>query len=171
MKKQNINNINLESLIDMLASKDGMIRQKARKSLVALGKIAVSSLTQALQNSRMDQVRWEAAKALGAICDTESIPVLVKALEDSNPDVAWLAAKALIRFKKAAWKSLLEALIKRGAKSLLLRQGAHHVFLKQKENGFNGFLAILMKDLESGSVTESVPIDAYEILKRMKINL
>ena len=34
--------------MDSLASKDGMIRQKGRESLVGLGKHAVSSLTQAL---------------------------------------------------------------------------------------------------------------------------
>jgi len=56
-------------LTELLASEDGMIRQKARKTLVALGKPAVPSLVQALQSSRVDQARWEAAKALAAIGD------------------------------------------------------------------------------------------------------
>lgn len=80
MTRQIENGTNLESLMDMLASKDGMTRQKARKSLVALGKPAVSSLVRALQKSESDQLRWEAAKALGAIGDPRSIPRLVKAL-------------------------------------------------------------------------------------------
>ena len=41
----------------MLASKDGMIRQKARNSLVKLGKPAVPSLIKALQNSESVQLR------------------------------------------------------------------------------------------------------------------
>ena len=94
MSKSTLSGSNLESLMDKLSSKDGMIRQKARESLVALGKPAVSSLTDVLQNSTSDQVRWEAAKALGAIGDTSSIPSLVKALSDSNDDVVWLAAEA-----------------------------------------------------------------------------
>jgi len=98
---------NLESLMDMLASKDGVVRQKAREALVNMGKPAVSSLIQALENSRLDQVRWEAAKALESISDTGSMPSLVKALEDSNSDVAWVAADALKTFKKAAWLPLL----------------------------------------------------------------
>jgi HEAT repeat protein len=86
---------NLESLMDMLANKDGVIRQKARDELVDLGEPAVSFLIQALQNSKLDQVRWEAAKALGSINDARSILPLVKALEDSYSDVAWVAADSL----------------------------------------------------------------------------
>lgn len=159
---------NLESLMNMLASKDGMARQKARKSLVALGKPAVNFLIQALQNSRSDQVRWEAAKALGAISDARSVPSLVKALEDSDMDVAWLAAEALRKFKKAAWPPLLRALMKSKPDSALLRHGAHHVLLHQKQDGLNDLLATLMRALEPGAVPVSVIVAANEILKRMK---
>jgi HEAT repeat protein len=58
---------------------------KARKSLVALGKPAVPSLTRHCRIPKLDHVRWEAAKALGAIGDTRAIPRLVNALEDSDP--------------------------------------------------------------------------------------
>lgn len=158
---------NIESLMDMLASKDGVIRQKAREALVDLGKPAVSSLTQALQNSKLDQVRWEAAKALGSINDTRSIPPLVKALEDNNSDVAWTAADSLNAFKKAAWPPLLQALIKNKSESVSLRKGAHHVLVDQKEDGFNELLSTLLKALESSSAPESSAVAANEILKRM----
>jgi HEAT repeat protein len=167
MSDQKWTGTNLESLMDMLANGDGMIRQKARESLVALGGPAVSSLTQALQNSRSDQVRWEAAKALGEIDDTRSIPTLVKALEDSNSDVAWLAADALRKFRKAAWSPLLQALIEGRSDSVLLRKGAHHVFVNQKEDGFNDLLVILVKALKLDAVQESVPEAAYKLIKRM----
>jgi roadblock/LC7 domain-containing protein len=152
----------------MLASKDGMIRQRARRSLVVLGKPAVSPLTRDLQTSPSDQVRWEAAKALGAICDARSIPALIKALADSDYDVAWLAAEALIKFKKTAWAPLLRALTKGGPYSGLLRQGAHHVFVNQKEDGFNDLLKVLSKALEPAAAPESAMGAAYEVLKRLK---
>ena len=158
----------IKLLIDILKSENGATRQKARKTLVALGKPSVPSLTQALQNSKLDLVRWEAAKALGAIGDTRAIPRLVNALEDSNSDVAWLAAEALRQFKKAAWPPLLRQLIKDGSESALLRQGAHHVLRNQKENGFNDLLATLREDLESNTFQESTPLAAYAVLKRMK---
>ena len=153
--------------MDMLADNDGMIRQKARESLVAIGAPAVSFLIQALQTSRSDQVRWEAAKSLGEIDDIRSIPTLVKALEDSNSDAAWLAADALRKFRKAAWAPLLQALIERGSDSVLLRQGAHHVFLNQKEDGCDDLLATLMKAVKLDGIPESVPEAAYELLERM----
>ena len=168
MTKQKRTGTYLESLMDLLASNNGATRQKARKTLVALGKPAVPSLSEALQNSKLDHVRWEAAKALGAIGDTRAIPRLVNALEDSDPDVAWLAAEALRQFKKGAWPLLLRQLIKDGSESALLRQGAHHVMRNQKENGFNDLLATLREDLESNTVQESTPVAAYAILKRMK---
>jgi HEAT repeat protein len=168
MSKQKRTVANIGSLIDMLASKDGPTRQKARKTLVALGKPAVSSLNSTLQNSRLDHVRWEAAKALGAIGDTRAIPRLVKALEDSDHDVAWLAAEALRKFKKAAWPPLLRVLIKSGSDSGSLRQGAHHVFRNQNEVGFNDLLVSLTKALESSTVPELATVAAFDILKRMK---
>jgi HEAT repeat protein len=168
MSKQIQIGTNIESLMDILASKDGATRQKARRSLVALGKPAVTSLTRALQNSRLDHVRWEAVKTLGAIGDKRAIPWLVLALEDSDPDVAWLAAEALRQFKKVAWPPLLRLLIKNGSESALLRQRAHHVLRNQKEAGFNDLLATLRTDLESNTLQESTPLAAYDILKKMK---
>jgi HEAT repeat protein len=159
---------NLESLMDMLGSKDVASRKKARKSLVAMGKQAIPSLTRALQNSKSDHLRWEAAKTLGAIGDVRAIPSLVKALEDSDIDVVWLAAEALRKFKKAAWSALLHALIKNGEDSVQLRNGAHHVFRNQKEDGFNDLLTNLLLALKSSAAAELTTIAANEILKRMR---
>lgn len=168
MSKQTRTGTTLELLMDKLAGKDGATRLKARKALVALGRRAVPLLTQALQKSKCDHLRWEAAKTLGAIGDTRAIPSLVKALEDGDRDVAWLAAEALKRFKKTAWPPLLRALIKSGSESSSLRQGAHHVLRHQKEKGFSDLLATLTRGLESSTVAESTPVAAYDVLKRMK---
>jgi hypothetical protein len=158
----------LEALMGMLGNKDGLVRQKARRSLVAVGEPAVAFLTKALRDSKRGQVRWEAAKALGAISDTRSIPAFVAALEDSDADVAWLAAEALIKFKKAAWGPLLQKLIKKGAACQALVQGTHHVLRKQKEDGFNDLLATLKTALNSSEGPETIPLAAYAILRRMK---
>jgi HEAT repeat protein len=157
--------------MNLLASKNGATRMKARKSLVALGKPAVPSLTRTLQNSKEDHVRWEAAKTLGAIGDVRSIPALVSALEDSDQGVVWLAAEALSKFKKIAWPPLLRALVKSEKDSVALRQGAHHVLRKQKEDGFNDLLVTLRTALESSTASESTPFAASNLLKRMKTKL
>ena len=151
-----------------LQNEDGVTRQIARKSLVAVGKPAVPSLRRTLRASTLDHVRWEAVKTLDAIGDIRAIPSLVTALEDSDADVIWSAAEALRKFKKAAWPVLLRALIRRGADSVLLRQGAHHVLRNQREAGFNDLLKNLRDAIESGSVPESTMVAANELLKRMR---
>jgi len=158
----------LESSLAALASDDGLVRLKARKSLVALGETAVQPLSDAMKHSEVNQVRWEAAKALNKIASPVSIQSFVEALEDSDPDVAWVAADALGKFKKAAWPAILDLLTKDKAGSLLLRQGAHHVFRNQREEGYNDLLEKLLKSLESASNRVSVTADAYEILRRLK---
>ncbi len=158
MKKHDQTVEDIGSLVNLLESQDDKVRRKARKSLVVIGKPAVPTLSEVLQNSSMYKARWEAAKA---------IPSLVWALQDSETDVVWLAAEALKKFKKAAWPEILNVLIKQGAKSVTLRNAFHHVFRKQRENGFNDLLEILRKALESDTVPESTPLAAYKILERM----
>ena len=168
MNKQKSTDIYLESLMNLLANKNAETRMKVMKSLVALGKPAVSSLTGALRNSKLEHVRWEAAKTLGAIGDIRAIPSLVKALEDNNSDVTWLVAEALRKFKKRAWPPLLRALMKSEQDSVLLRTGAHHVLRNQNDDGFNDLLSTLRTALESSTASESTPFAASNILKRMK---
>ena len=167
MSKAQSTGTDVEALVGMLASRNGLTRQKARKSLVAMGTPAVPCLAHALQQSSSKHVRWEAAKALGAISNASTIPVLVEALEDSDADVAWLAAEALRKFRKAAWPALLQRLLKKGAVSEALIQGAHHVFGKQKEDGFNDVQEALVKALGSSEGSEAIPLAAYDFIRRM----
>lgn len=157
-----------QSLVLLLENEDNKVRTKARKSLVVMGKKAVPSLTLVLENSKIYKARWEAAKALSEIGDIKSIPILVKTLEDHESDVAWLAAKALEKFRKAAWPELMHALVNHGSESILLQHGAHHILRWQKYNGFNELLDTLRNALESVSVPESIPVAAYKILEKIR---
>jgi HEAT repeat protein len=168
MTGQKKSGVNVEYLMGMLASADGMIRMQARKSLVGMGKASVPALIQALQPVQPDQVRWEAAKSLGAIGDVRSIPALVRALEDNDSDVAWLAAEALRRFKKAAWPPLFRFLITDGSESARLRQSAYYVLQNQDQKGLNGTFAALLRALNTVAEPESAPVAAHAMLEMMK---
>ena len=168
MNTQHSTDTSLKSLMEMLDSKDGLIRQKARISLVEMGDPAVIPLSEALAHSKLDHTRWAAAKALGEIVDVRSIPALVNALDDTDSDVAWLAGVALKKFEKAAWKILLQKLIESGVDSVRLRNGTRHVFSGQKEEGFNDLLEELMTALEDTALPEAGAIVATEILKRIR---
>ena len=115
----------ISSLIADLASHDELIRVRARQSLVAIGRPALTSLLEALADHNK-WVRWEAAKALGQIGDPAVAPALVKVLEDDIFDVRWLAAEGLIAVGHEALVPLLQALVE-GSDSEWLREGAHHV--------------------------------------------
>lgn len=157
-----------QSLVNLLESEDEKVRTRARKSLVTIGKQAILPLSLVLENSKIHKARLEAAKALNEISNLKSIPTLVKALEDPESDVAWLAAKTLEKFRKAAWTELFRALVDHGSKSVSLQHGAHHILRKQKVEGYNDLLDVLRTSLESGSVTESISPAAYSLLERMK---
>ena len=83
----------IPSLVTDLASTDSAVRTKARKALVAIGKLSVPSLIRLLSH-RKPHMRWEAAKALCGIADPLAAAALVNALDDRDGDeVRWLAAE------------------------------------------------------------------------------
>jgi len=168
MAKQNRDTA-IEELVQMLGNRDGMKRQKARWALETIGKPAVPELTRLLKHCGDEQIRWEAAKALSAIQDERSIPSLIAVLDDEDQDMSWLAAEALIKFRKKAWPPLLRTLISKGAKSPLLRQSAHHILRSQKDGDNSGLLANLLKSLELNTVQEMTIGAAREILAQMKV--
>jgi HEAT repeat protein len=168
MNKTRHVDVDPDPFMEQLASTDGAIREKARDSLVALGRSAVSPLIEALETSASKQMRWEAAKALCALVDARSIPVLVKSLEDGDADVGWLAAEALRAFKRRSWTPILRALIEKEGKSAALRQGAHQVFVHQTANGFDDVLARLVAALEPKAAPDSTVLAAEDVLNRLK---
>lgn len=85
----------INELIATLGDHDGMVRQRARNSLGVIGQPAVPALIEALTDPNGHR-RWEATKTLGAIGDPAAAPALVRALEDRDFGVRWLAAEGLI---------------------------------------------------------------------------
>jgi hypothetical protein len=159
---------NLSVLVAMLSHKDGLVRKKGRETLEAMGEPAVAPLCEVLLTAKDRHARWAAAKALGALRDPRSAPALVDALEDRDSDVAWLAAVALENMGQDAWYAVLQGLIDRGVDSVAMREGAHHVFSKQKAPGFDHLLDTLREALEFGELTEAGGIAASEMLKQLR---
>ena len=116
---------NIDTLIADLNNHDGLVRQRARITLVDIGEPAVESLIKALE-TKEDPVHWEAAKALSQIGNPKSVQALVNALQDNQFSVRWLAAEGLIAIGRYSLVPLLQALVDR-AESARLREGAHHV--------------------------------------------
>jgi HEAT repeat protein len=167
VRSNKVNTETISSLIADLGSKDGIVRVRARKSLVAIGKPSVDPLVEALA-SKKKLVRWEAAKAIGQIGNPTATLALVRALEDEMFDVRWLAAEALITVGKEALVPLLKALIK-DLDSIWLREGAHHVFhdLARGKSDLRGVLQPVLAALEDIEPVLEVPLAAKEALNKL----
>ena len=116
----------IPALIAALANKNAEVRRHARNGLIARGRPAVDVLINLL-GDRRSHVRWEAAKATGAIGDPKAAEALVAALDDDDDfDVRWLAGQALAALGREGLRPLLLALADR-PHSPTLQEGAYHV--------------------------------------------
>ena len=156
----------LDAVIADLASHDDRTREKARHTLVTMGKDAVQSLIEALKDKRY-LMRWEAAKALGEIGASQSAPALVDALEDEEFDVRWLAAVALIRMNIRGLRPLFQALMERGD-STLLRDGAHHVIHDLSKGELRKYLLPVLAALEDVEPSMEAPQVAFQALEKLE---
>jgi HEAT repeat protein len=156
----------VETLVGLLGSKDGVTRSKARAVLVDIGRPSVSALVGALKD-RNQTVRWESAKALGQIRDPKSIDALVTALQDKLFDVRWLAAEALIGIGDKAVKPILQAIVD-NPESEEVREGAHHVLHDLPTSSFRDALKPVIASMEDITFTLDVPIEAKKALKAIR---
>lgn len=126
-KRKNPENrsFDLPTLVGELESFDVTRRERARRTLAALGSNALPCLTEALQHPA-EWVRWESATTLGMIASPASAEPLTAALEDPSPAVRLAAAEALAEIGNPACPVVIDALNK-NYKSKSIRQGAHRV--------------------------------------------
>ena len=115
----------VDGLIQQLGDRDGVTRERARRSLVSLGTLGVEPLLQALK-SKKSRVRFEAAMCLRDIADRRAIDGLVEALSDRTFEIRWVAAEALINVGRPVVSFVLHALMEH-ADSTWLRDGCRHV--------------------------------------------
>jgi HEAT repeat protein len=152
--------------MDALSSQNDAERLKARRSLVALGKVALPLLIEALQNKH-DLTRWEAVKALTEIGDPESAPALIKTLSDEEFDIRWLAAVGLIGMNIKALKPLLQALTDQ-KDSHLMREGAHHVIHDLAKGELRRYLVPVLAALDGVDPATEVPGVALRALEMLE---
>ncbi|MBM4461825.1 MAG: HEAT repeat domain-containing protein [Chloroflexi bacterium] len=140
--------------------------QKARLSLVSIGKPAVGPLIEALRSRKL-WVRWEAAKALGQIADPVAAEALVGALRDKEFAVRWLAAEALIGLGRDALKPLLAELMKH-ADAQWLRQGAYLVLRTLAQRSLRATVQPVLDALDGVQPGIEVPLAARKVLDTLR---
>jgi len=161
--------VTMNSLIAALASEEGLVRESARRRLVHVGRRAVRPLMKALASGDK-HTRWEAAKALGYLADPDAAPALVRALQDEEFGVRWLAAEGLVLLDGEGLGPLLRALTEH-PDSGWLRQGAHHVLRALSRRGFGEVARPVLAALDGLEPALQVPLaaeDARDALARTR---
>ncbi|HSD62244.1 MAG TPA: HEAT repeat domain-containing protein [Ignavibacteriaceae bacterium] len=159
----------VEQLINDLASSNGIIRQKARYELVKMGNPALDYLLE-LQSSDKHLARWESVKAISEIGSSESIPILINALDDEEFDVRWLAAEGLIDIGHSSVYPLLKAFIS-NKDSIHLKEGVHHVLKGLEIRGMYNDKYEIIKALETFTAPIKVELKVISMLKDELINI
>ncbi len=155
-----------ESLVAGLASKDGTERLHARERLVEIGGPAVPALIMVLK-SPSENGRWEAAKALGEICDPRAATALVDALEDTQSAVRWLAAKALIALGRSGLVAVLRG-VERCMDNVWMKEGVIHVLHTLVRDGIAPEASTVLDALEDIQPRIEAPIAAYHVLQSLQ---
>lgn len=154
----------LRPLLATLGDTHPAERLRARRKLVVVNGPAVPMLVRML-SSPVRLERWEAAKTLAEIADPRSAAALVRALEDDDHDVRWVAGEALVAVGRDALRPLLEALMER-SDSLWLRKRSHYVLGGLRERHGIEEVGPVLRALEGPAPEEGVPIAAWRLLER-----
>ena len=139
----------IELLVAQLQSPDGLVRMKARETLIQIGKQATPSITPLLAHPN-ELVRWEACKTLEHIRDPKTALSLSQMLLDEDMDVRWVAADALIELEHHAIVPVLE-IIEEYFESPMVREAVHHVLHSLKEQ--------MVMDEQTNQVLESLKVN------------
>jgi len=106
-------------LIDALKDEEWRVEWNAVEALVKIGETAVPALIDVLKDKDKDEdVRWDAAKALREIAETnpssteisKAVPALIDALKDEGWDVPKGAAETLVKIGETAVPALIDVL-------------------------------------------------------------
>jgi HEAT repeat protein len=102
--------VELDELLEVLASGDEESRESAARALGGFGTSAIEPLAAMLGSLDVD-ARWWAARALAEVASDGSLPPLIGALTDADPDVRACAALALGRIRDGTAAPALAALL------------------------------------------------------------
>lgn len=87
----------IRALLSLLQHADEQLGNQIFSALAHIGLGAVPVLIEMSMNDSPWR-RWHSIRALGEIGDIRALPVLVRALADTDQSVAWMAAKGLAHF-------------------------------------------------------------------------
>jgi hypothetical protein len=156
------------ALLDALHGADEQMGTQIFRALVSLGHVAVPALLETCLSSS-PWVRWHSVRALGEIHDDAALPALVRALNDTDHSVAWMAAKGLASFGKECVKPILHLLIN-AETTPWLRETASYVLDKQcrYHTELKLYLQPLLQEMHQSAYREGTGYTALKALEHLE---
>jgi hypothetical protein len=155
----------IDGLVALMRSDDGLDRRRARHGLVQLGRRAAQAVVPLLADGR-ESVRWEAARALVDVHHPDAIPALVPVLGDPVRDVRWLAAEALIAHGPDSVVPVLRYLLAHAGNDDVV-PAAHHVIRSFSRGEWEPILRPVVDGLEDGASSVSWLVPSERALRAL----
>ncbi len=150
-----------------LASEDGVVRERARKALIAEGGYEIVHAQIGELTDPRRQVRWEAVMVLSGIADPVSALPLVHAMEDQDSDIAWIAAEGVAKLSDSGLAAVLSRLTNGSSSTQFCRLALHSLKLLRATCKNAEELDAVMHALDSLEPTLAAPVAAYEALQKL----
>ncbi|MFC2086210.1 HEAT repeat domain-containing protein [Bacteroidota bacterium] len=155
-------------ILERLASSDSSLRIETRNELVDIGTDIIAYLSEILFFND-HHLRWEAAKTINQMAETEGIEIQIKTLEDDQSDIRWIAAEGLVKMGKKSIVPILKKLQEVGTDSIYLIKGAYHVLHKiYIEKELKEKLKPLVKALNSKKHYHQIPALVNALLQEFQ---
>jgi HEAT repeat protein len=153
------------ALLSLLQHADEQVGNQIFSSLVRLGPVAVPALIET-STSSSPWMRWHCIRALGNMRDLRALPVLVRALADTDHSVAWMAAKGLVPFGKLSIGPVLRLLMSAPVTPCLV-ETASYVLSHQRDPRLKPYLAPVIRHMHGAGFYVGTILYAQKALSRL----
>jgi HEAT repeat protein len=152
-------------LLTALQSADEQLGSQIFSSLVRLGPAAVPVLIET-STSGSAWMRWHCVRALGDIRDLRALPVLVRALGDTDHSIAWMGAKGLVHFGRQGVGPVLRLLMA-GDVTPWLVETASYVLRNQHDPKLKPYLEPVIQSMQGVAFRVATPQAAQKALSQL----
>ena len=152
-------------LLTALQSADEQLGSQIFSSLVRLGPAAVPVLIET-STSGSAWMRWHCVRALGDIRDLRALPVLVRALGDTDHSIAWMGAKGLVHFGRQGVGPVFRLLMA-GDVTPWLVETASYVLRNQHDPKLKPYLEPVIQSMQGVAFRVATPQAAQKALSQL----
>lgn len=154
------------ALLSLLQHADEQLGNQIFSTLARLGPVAVPALLES-STSSSPWMRWHCIRALGEIRDQRALPVLVRALADTDHSVAWMAAKGLIPFGRRCVGPVLHLLMSASTTPWLVETAS---YVLSSQPSLKSFLEPLLQHMHAAGYDVGTTLYAQKTLSHLIAN-